>query len=594
MIDFARPGNLVLLIVVLAMGAGVWWLLRWRQRARESFAGPQAAAWPSSTFALRHGLVLAAAALIAVAAARPQWGSRERIRETEGAELVIALDVSQSMQGTDVAPTRLRIAQDEINRLVTSQRGSRIGLVFFAGTAAIRSPLTTDTVALSELVERAGREASLTRAGSNIGGALDLADLVLMAGEGSAGKAVLVVSDGEDHTAAFADKARALRDKGVAVFTAGVGTERGSQLFDVDTRGQARPKLDTSGRPVVTRLDESKLRAVAEAGGGRYVYLDGSGSDLMALRDDFSRLEQTTFGEQKQTLPIERYQAFVVAALLLLIESWALPARILLPAAARLRRVRPHPGLAIALLALFVGACGGDSLRSQNGDANKLFDGGDFEGALQSYQALLAQRPDLPELGYNAGNTLHRMGNYDRAISETQRALPPTETKLGSRTFYALGNHQLALGRLPEAYEAYKNALLLNPHDGDAKHNLELTLRLFNAGQQMQPGGMPSPPDGPPMQGGQPAPGQQGPQGPGQPNQPSPETQDAPPSDQPSNTPPPPDAPTAAQQRALQDALRGLHQEISFEEAIRLLDLLRDAQTLPRGGSSGPQAGPDY
>jgi Ca-activated chloride channel family protein len=595
-IGFASSTNLLLLVVVAGMAVAVYRLLRWRWQARESFAGPQAASWPASPFALRLILVLIAAVLIVVAAARPQWGSRERIRETEGAELVIALDVSQSMQGTDIAPTRLKAAQDEINRLIASQRGNRVGLVFFAGTAAIRSPLTTDTLALNELIERAGREAALTRAGSNIGGALDLAELVLTAGDNAAGKAVLVVSDGEDHTGTYADKARALRDKGIAVFSAGVGTERGSQLFDVDFRGQPRAKLDSSGRPVVSRLDEAKLRAVADAGGGRYVYIDGTGSNLLSLRDDLSRLEQTTFGEQKHTLPIERYQAFVIAALLLLVESWALPARLLIPAQARLRRIRPHPGLAVALIALFVGACSSDSLRSQNGEANALFNRADYEAALQAYQSLLAQRPDVPALAYNAGNTLHRMGNYERAVAETQRALPPSEVELGARTYYALGNHHLALGNLQEAYEAYKNALLLNSRDEDAKYNLELTLRLFAPGQapgqQPQPGAQPSQPGQP--QEGQPAPGQEGPQGPGEPDQPGAGQQQGTPPGEPSTTPPPSDAPTPAQQRALQDALRGLDQELSFEEAIRLLDLLRDAQNNPRGGSSSPQGGPDY
>jgi Ca-activated chloride channel family protein len=272
-VSFATPGYLTLLLVVLAMAAAGYRLWRWRRRARLEFAGPQVATWPSSAFTLRL-LRLLAAVLIA-AAARPQWGSRERLRQSEGSEFVIALDVSQSMQGTDVPPTRLKAAQEAIQRLVAAERGSRIGLVLFAGSAAIRSPLTTDAVALSELVDRAGRETTLTRAGSDIGGALQLSQLLLIAGEEGAGKAVLVVSDGEDHTGAYLDKAKELRDKGIAVFTVGVGTVRGSQLFDTDP-GQTRPKVDTGGRPVVTRLDEPSC-APSPAGGGRYA-VDGSGA----------------------------------------------------------------------------------------------------------------------------------------------------------------------------------------------------------------------------------------------------------------------------------------------------------------------------
>ena len=128
-----------------------------------------------------------------MAAARPRWGSQERFRQSRGVELVIALDVSQSMQGTDIQPTRLKAAQDQLIQLIEAQRGSRIGLVFFAGTAVIRSPLTSDTSALNELISRAGREISLTRAGSDFSGALQLAATILAGGEESTGKAVLLV-----------------------------------------------------------------------------------------------------------------------------------------------------------------------------------------------------------------------------------------------------------------------------------------------------------------------------------------------------------------------------------------------------------------
>ena len=92
----------------------------------------------------------------------------------------------------------------------------------------------------------------------------------------------------------------------------------------------------------------------------------------------------------------------------------------------------------------------------------------------------------MPELSYNAGNTLHRLESYERAVAETQRALPPTDTELGANTYYALGNHLLALEELEQAYEAYRSSLLLDPDDEDAKHNLELTLARLLAQQQQE------------------------------------------------------------------------------------------------------------
>lgn len=583
MIDFAQPAYLLLVVVVLAMaGAGVW-LARWRRRAQESFAGPQAQRWPVAPSWPRLALVLIAALLVVIAAARPQWGSRELTRERHGIDLVIVLDVSQSMQATDVAPSRVGLAEEQLARLVETQRGSRVGLVLFAGNAALRSPLTTDTMALAELIRRAHRDAGLTTTGSGIGAALEQAGRLLESSE-SPGKAVLVVSDGEDHIGGYVEKAKELREKKIAVFSAGVGTPQGAMLVDTDPRtGRTSTKLDGQRRPVVSRLEEASLRSIAAEGGGSYLRL-GTGSSLLSLRDQLARLEQTPLGSETEKAPIERFQAFVVAALILLVESSLVPTRFLLPATARLRRVRPHPGLAVVLLlALAVGACGGDSLRSRNEAANRLYDAGNFQAALDAYQALLAQRPDVPELSVNAGNALHRLGSFDRAVAETQRALPPADRRLGAVTYYDLGDHLLALGQLEQAYEAFKNALLLDPDDADAKHNLELTLARLAERQGQQPGQQAG--ETPAEQPSQPS-EQQGETAPPGPGQPAPAEQ------------PPPDAapgPASNPARDLQEALRGIDDNLTFEEAVNILDLLRRQQESQRpGGANNRGPGPDY
>ena len=577
MMALAQPGYLALLAVVLAMAAAAVWLARWRRRARERFAGPQAQRWPASPFWPRTVLMLGAATLIVIAAARPQWGEREVRRERQGVDLVIVLDISQSMQATDVEPSRLGRAQEQIVRLVEAERGNRIGLVFFAGTAIVRSPLTTDALALAQLVERADREAGLTRAGSDIGAALRQAGRILEASE-SDGKAVIVVSDGEDHAGAYADQARALHENGIAVFAAGVGTPDGAALSDRTITGQARPKLDAAGRPVISRLHEETLRAVASEGGGRYIRLGDD--DLSSFRDDLAHLEQTPLGQELQKLPVERFQLFVGAALALLVLGWLLPVRLALPAGRPFRRLRPYPGLALLALVLLIGACGSDPLHEDNARANRLFAEGDYEGALAAYEELIAQRPDVPELAYNAGNALHRLERYARAVTETRRALPPSESRLGAATYYSLGNHYLALDRFEEAYEAYKSALLLDPGDADAKHNLEVALLLM-LGAQQPPDGAGQPPDA-----GQPPPGE-GTPAPSDSGQPGASPTQTPPADA------TPGAPGSAP-RTLEEALRGIDRDFTFEEAIEILELLRQQQAQPLPGPPSLSTEPDY
>src|SRR4029077_14604056 len=120
---FAQPEAFALLLVVVLMAIGGVWLARWQARARRAFAGPQSARWQAASLWPRLTLVLVAATLIVVAAARPQWGSRNQLNERRGIDLVIVLDVSQSMQATDVTPSRFGVAQDELTKLVSAMRG---------------------------------------------------------------------------------------------------------------------------------------------------------------------------------------------------------------------------------------------------------------------------------------------------------------------------------------------------------------------------------------------------------------------------------------------------------------------------------------
>ncbi len=479
-----QPVYLALLLIVALMAGLAVRLMLWRRAARASFAGPQARHWHGGGFWPAMLLLLAASVLIVVAVAHPRWGSTTQVHERQGVDLVIVLDVSKSMTATDVQPSRLELAQSQLVRLIESERGNRFGLVLFAGSAILRSPLTTDALAMEQLVQGAGSEAGLVTAGSDIGAALDQAKVILENSD-SAGKAILVVSDGEDHAGGFSQRAADLHAQGILVLAAGVGTTEGSTLIVTNAIGSnPQVKVDESGQPIVTKLDEANLQALAAAGGGRYLRLDNT--NLLSFRDDLSRLSQTPLGQETQVLPIERFQLFVAAALVLLVAAWFVPSRLRLPSPRRLLRVRLRPEIALLLLAIGLGACSQNSLRSRNETANRAYEAGNYDDALTQYQTLIAARPDVPELSYNSSNTENRLGNYDRAVEEAQRALPPTSADVGDLTYYTLGNSELSLGNLEQAYDAYRNALLLNPDDADAKYNLEVTLAMLQQRQQEQ------------------------------------------------------------------------------------------------------------
>lgn len=237
--------------------------------------------------------------------------------------------------------------------------------------------------------------------------------------------------------------------------------------------------------------------------------------------------------------------------------------------------------LALApLVWLLASAClaEGGAAERLNWEGNRAYAAGDYQGALERYRRAAAERPDLRAIAYNTGNALHRLGQFERAVSEAQRAAADGPNDVRFRAYYALGNHFARLNRWREAYEAYRNALILNSTDLDAKVNLEIALRRLEEqrqqqgqaaqrGQQGQPGEQGQ--NGqPPGQAGQQPGQQQGQRGGGQqgPAQPQPGGQGG----------------REAAARELRDALAQFERTVSLEDALRILDLIAEQQRAQR------------
>jgi Ca-activated chloride channel family protein len=603
-VSFGAPQFLAFLAVVPLAGLALAALWRWRDRAEAAYVGRGALAALSvgrspARRALKTGLLLAALALLAVAAARPQVGSREAPLERRGVDLVIVLDVSESMEADDVAPSRRERAQQEIGALLDRLRGDRVGLVLVAGSAFLRSPVSSDLGVIKQMVASAPRERLLLQAGTALAGGIDIA-VEALSGSEAATRLILVVSDGEDHQGRALEAARSASRKGLLVYAAGVGSERGGTISQVDPMtGATRPKVDpATGAPLITRLDEALLRRLAAAGGGRYVALEGSGSPLAGLAGDLARLQATVFATGSERRPEERFQWFVAgAAFLLALElavsdakgrpRWSFDPSAMLRAG-KLRTWPWRKAVALAPLALIAAllatACA-TTAHSLNEDGNRFFARGEYDRALESYRRARVERPDFLQLDYNIGNALHRLGEYSRAIEETQRATAATETGPAFLAHYSLGNHYFRLGQLQAAFDSYKQALLLNPDDLDTKYNLEAVARLL---AEPATGGPPPPPaagspqEAPPGQ-EMPAPGEaDGGEGAPQEGQPPPSSGER--------------SPAARLEQALAEALAGIEEEFTIEEALRVLDILREQQRLKPepAGQPGSGEGLDY
>ncbi len=594
---FARAELLLLLAIVPLVLALVALAYSARSRSLRTFGGASpllsrsgARWWIKATL-----LVVAVASLI-VAVAGPFVDLRPRSARRLGVDLVMAVDVSQSMGVRDVEPDRLRAARHLIEELGHQLIGSRVALVLFAGQGTVRYPPTTDPRIMGEVLDNSGRGFKL-QPGSSLRSGIEASfgafapDL-----DPLRKRAVVLVSDGE-LTAGDIPASDELKDKGVRLYAVGIGTPNGGQIPTYDTaNGKFTGYLrDAGGVPLVSRLNEETLRLVAERGGGRYWRYSGDDGVIGDVARELRTLEGIEPLDDAGAIPDERSAPFIAIAVAALLLEWLIPGRRpmpvprgALPPARRRRRVL---GVAIGSALLWGIGCGDAAISNET--ANGLFAAGDYRGALNVYRDIQQSMPDSPELAINAANALHMLKEHSRALPEYARAIDGAEPKLRAIAQYDRGNTLFRLGRLAEARDAYKEALRLDPADRDAKFNLELISRILaptsstSTGQQagtgqsqgQNPGtqGQGAGQSGAPRPGGSPQPGQQ-----------SGDTQaNGDPTD--SRTPtgsPPPD---------LRPALDQFRKGLTIDDAIRLLDALRGDQRgigqLLEGQRSGDPGG---
>jgi Ca-activated chloride channel family protein len=279
---------------------------------------------------MRLGFVALAGLFMIVALMRPQWGMRHIATPRVGAEIMIALDVSRSMLADDAKPTRLERAKAEIIDLLAYLEDDHVGLIAFAGRASVLSPMTPDKSFLRLALDGTGPH-SVTRGGTR------LAEPILraVAGMGEAGpsqRALILITDGEDHDSFALDAAKVAAEAGIKIIAIGFGDEAGSEIYITDRRSGARTLLrDGDGNPVVSRLDGDMLREIALATDGAYVPAGTGVLDLASIYDaHIARLTRSQLDSRGKVIRDEIYQWFVLLALLCLVAAVAVaggPAR---------------------------------------------------------------------------------------------------------------------------------------------------------------------------------------------------------------------------------------------------------------------------
>src|SRR5581483_2762228 len=486
-IGLARPELLALLLLAPLLGALVVLSANARARSLARFAGTAAlSARSDARMRLRSALVLLAFVSLVIALAGPYVDLRARGARRLGVDVVLAVDVSQSMATRDVEPDRLRAARHFAEELGGRMIGSRVSLVLFAGQGTTRYPATTDPRILGEVLDNSGKGVRLQQ-----GTSLAAAPTGVDPGRG---RAIVVLSDGEVTLGGAAD-AGTLADRAITLYTIGIGTPKGGQIptYDAATGNFTGYLRGPDGVAITSRLDESGLRRLASATGGRYWRYTGDDAVVGELAAQLRTLEAIEPIENAGAVPDERSQPFVAFAVAAVLVERLLSDRRRMPAPrherlARPRRRRRVLGVAIGSTLLWSVACG--DAASTIEDASGLFAAGNYQGALAKYRDLQAAQPDSPALAIDAGNALHMIGEHARALPEYAHAIDLAPVDVRAIAQYDRGNTLFRLGRLEDARDAYREALRLEPADRDAKFNLELVQRLLDGrrGTQQQPG----------------------------------------------------------------------------------------------------------
>ena len=507
MVSFAEPARLALLVAPAVAAMLAYFRHRRRLRQQRRLASP--GVWRRllggvpSTGWIRLLAWCGAAALVVLAVARPQWGELPAEETIRTRDLVVALDVSDSMLCPDLRPSRLVRSIEALIHLLPEIEGNRVAVVVFSGEAYALVPLTTDLGAVAVFLGGV-QPGMVALPGSNLERAVD-SSLDLLPEEGE-GRVLLLFTDGENLQGDVGDATAALREAGVGMLGVVAGTEQGGPIPEIDDSGGVHYKRDADGQPVVTRAHPEVLQEIADSVDGEVVPL----SDPDVVREIAAAVERLRTREVEATRSvrrIERFPLFLAGAAVLLMVGFTLsPWRRVATAALVLGLVAPT-----ALAQQGVSPAGsapsvrGPPATTEAADGalpeaswwQRLIPGGsrrlarkgvgrwraaDVEGATTAFAGAAELEPEQPKRLYDLGTALAASGNLETAFPMLEAA-----NEGGVRgAAYNSGTAALGGMQAEAALSWLRSAMLEDPGDVEAKHNYELALRLREEQQQQQ------------------------------------------------------------------------------------------------------------
>ncbi len=481
-----------LLLAAVGLPIVVWWMRSVRSRQRRM----RLARYAESS-ALRRLVMVAdpdergrtlrlvlIALLAGLALSGPRWGLARGPVSARGIDMAIAIDASLSMMAPDERPSRLERVKQEVRRLRAMSQADRVALIAFAGRSYILTPLTSDDGAIELFLDNLDPSV-VGQAGSSIARAIRQGTELLLASDGSADRALVLMTDGEAFEPAEEVKAAATEAgvKGVSLVTVGFGTTRGSTI-PIQDGSVMREKRDDDGKIVITRYSPELLEEAAKAAGGTFIPADAS-DKATRVRGALRSLRTAKRNVDSREDHVPRYLWLLLPALALLAyDTWLLTRRrARSDAASRGSSTMPPVALLLLLGALPV------TLMSckQAPDPAALFAEGNVQAAIAGYRAQIANGDTTVRTRYNLGTALIGADSLKAAAELLDLVRRDSDGETRMRARFNVGYTSLVMGRTPQnpeaeadfaaARAAYRAFLTDRPSDADAKWNYELALR---------------------------------------------------------------------------------------------------------------------
>ena len=316
---FANPEYLYLLLLLPVMVCLFIYSNYRRKKNINSYGDPQLLKkLIPSTAVLRNRIsfwfTFFALALTVVVLARPQFGAKKETVTTRGVEVVVALDISNSMLADDIYPNRLEKAKRLISRIINKSGENKVALVVFAGEAFVQLPITDDFISAKMFLESI-TPSLIARQGTDIGAAIDLAAKSFTAND-KIGKAIIVITDGENHEGGAEEAAMRASEKGINIYMLGIGTEKGGRI---PVEGKNEFMRDGEGFVVISKLNEDMAGNIAKAGKGTYVRVDNTNNAQTIIENEIDKLQKDDVKTEVYTKYREQFEVIAMLVFLLLV-----------------------------------------------------------------------------------------------------------------------------------------------------------------------------------------------------------------------------------------------------------------------------------